>query len=85
MDLPTPPSILSMPPHCHRALHLRCSKVTGSVSPICQLMILLLPQQNAISVLKIKYIIFNWKDYYPSRSVPVQVTKRNVSNRIPEE
>ena len=29
-------------------------------------MILLLPQQNAISVLKIKYIIFNWKIIIPA-------------------
>ena len=46
MDLPVLPSMLSMPPHCHRALRLRCCKVPGSGPGIClleKLMIILLP------------------------------------------
>ena len=61
MELPMLPSMLSMPPHCHRALHLRCGKILGSYSGIClveKLMIILLSQHNAISVLKIKYNFF---------------------------
>ena len=57
MDLPMLPSMLSVPSNCHRALHLRCSKVWGSDSDIClleKLMIILLPQHNTISFLKIK-------------------------------
>ena len=53
MDLPMLPSMFSMPPHCHRALHLRCSKVSGSDPGIClleKLMIILLSQHNTISV-----------------------------------
>ena len=30
MDLPMLPSILSMPPHCHRALRLKFIKVPGT-------------------------------------------------------
>ena len=59
MDLPM---FLSMPPHCHRVLHLRCSEVPGSDSGICLLeefMIILLSQHNKISVPKIKYNFFN--------------------------
>ena len=37
MDLPMLPSMLSMPPYCHRALRLRCSKVPGSDPSICLL------------------------------------------------
>ena len=62
MDLPMPPSMLSVPPHCHRALCLRCSKTPGSGCGIClleKLMIILLPQHSTISVLKIKYNFFN--------------------------
>ena len=62
MDLLMLPSMLSMPPHCHKALRLRCSKVPGSDSGIClleKLMIIFLSQHNNISVLKIKYIFFN--------------------------
>ena len=62
MDLPVLPSMLSMPPHCHRALRLRCCKVPGSGPGIClleKLMIILLSQHDAISVLKIKYNFFN--------------------------
>ena len=54
--------MLSMPPHCHRALRLRCSKVPRSGPGIClfeKLMIILLSQHNTISVLKIKYNFFN--------------------------
>ena len=61
MDLLMLPSMLSMPPHCHKALHLRCSKVPGSDSGIClleKLMIIFLSQHSNISVLKIKYIFF---------------------------
>ena len=56
------PSMLSMPPHCHRALRLRCSKVPRSDPDIClleKLMIILLFHHNTISVLKIKYNFFN--------------------------
>ena len=62
MDLPMLPSMLSMPPHCHRALRLRCSKVPESDSGIClleKLIIIFLSQHNTISVLKIKYKLFN--------------------------
>ena len=62
MDLPMFPSMLSMPPHSHRALRLRCSKVPGSYSGISlleNLMIILLSQHNTIFVLKIKYNFFN--------------------------
>ena len=62
MDLPMLPSMLSMPLYCHRALHLRCSKVMGSGSGIClleKLMIILLSQHSTISVLKIKYNFFD--------------------------
>ena len=63
MDLPMLPSVLSMLPHCHRSLRLRCSKVPGSGSGICLLekIIILLSQHNTISVLKkkIKYNFFN--------------------------
>ena len=62
MDLPMLPSMLSMPPHCHRALHLKCSKVPRSGPGIClleKLMIILLSQENTISVLKIKYNFFS--------------------------
>ena len=54
--------MLSMPPHCYRALRLRCSKVSGLDPGIClleKLMIILLSQHNTISVLKIKYNFFN--------------------------
>ena len=57
MNLPMLLSMISMPPHCHRAFHLRCSKVPGLDSGIClleKLMIILLSQYNTISVLKIK-------------------------------
>ena len=57
MDLPMLPSMLSMPPHCHRY-----SRVPRSGSGIClleKLMIILLSQQNKISVLKIEYNFFN--------------------------
>ena len=53
MDFPMLPSMLSMPPHYHRALRLRYSKVLGSDSGIClleKLMIILLSQHNTISV-----------------------------------
>ena len=59
MDLPMLPSMFSMPPHCHRALHLRCSKVLGSDSGICLLEKLMIILLNTISVLKIKYNFFN--------------------------
>ena len=62
MDLPMLPSMLSMPRNCHGALLLRCSKVPGSGSGTClleKLMIILLSQHSAISILKIKYIFFN--------------------------
>ena len=63
MEFPMLPSMLSIPPHCHRALHLRCGKIPESYSGIClvekKLMIILLSQHNAISVLKIKYNFFN--------------------------
>ena len=62
MDLPMLPSMLSMPPHCHRALRLRCSKVPRSGPGIYlfeKLIIILLSQHNTISVLKIKYNFFN--------------------------
>ena len=62
MDLPMLSSMLSMTPYCHKALYLRCIKVPGSNSGIClfqNLMIILLSQHNAISVLKIKYNFFN--------------------------
>ena len=62
MDLPMLPSMLSLPPYCHRALRLRYSKVPGSGSGIClleKLMNILLSQHNAISALKIKYKFFN--------------------------
>ena len=54
--------MLSVPSHCHKALHLRCSKVPGSGSGICLLeksMAILLSQHNAISALKMKYSFFN--------------------------
>ena len=62
MDLPMLPSMLSMPPHCHRALHLKCSKVPRSGPGIClleKLMIILLSQHSTTSVFKIKYNFFN--------------------------
>ena len=62
MDLSMLPSMLSVPPHCHRALRDRCSKVPRLDSGIClleKLMIILLSQPNTISVLKIKYIFLN--------------------------
>ena len=61
MDLPMLPSMLSKPPHCDRALRLRCSKVPESGSGIFlveKLMIILLSQHNTISILKIKYNFF---------------------------
>ena len=61
MNLPMLPLMLLMPPHCHRALRLRCTKVPISGSCIClfeKLMIILLSQHNTISVLKIKYNFF---------------------------
>ena len=57
MDLPVLPSMLSVPPHCHRSLRLRCSKVSGSGSGIClleKIIIILLSQHNTIPVLKKK-------------------------------
>ena len=45
MDLSILPSMLSMLPHCHRALCLRCSNIPRSGSAICvseKLMIILL-------------------------------------------
>ena len=62
MGLPMLLSIVSMPPHCHRLLRLRFSKVLGSGSGIClseKLKIILLSQHNTISVLKIKYNFLN--------------------------
>ena len=62
MDLSMLPSMLSMLPHCHRSLRLRCSKVPGSdpgIRALEKLMIILLSQHNTISVLKIKYNFFN--------------------------
>ena len=62
MDFPMLPSMLSMPPHCHRALRLRYSKILGSDSGIClleKLMIILLSQHSTISVLKIMYNFLN--------------------------
>ena len=62
MGLPMLLSIFSMPPHCHRLLRLRYSKVLVSGSGIClseMLMIILLSQHNTISVLKIKYNFLN--------------------------
>ena len=81
------PSILSMSPHCHRVVRLRCSKVPGSDSGIClleKLMIILLSQHNTISVLKIKYNFFNYA-INPSWQVPVKVNNRNVNNKTPEQ
>ena len=77
------PSMLSMPPHCHRALCLRRSKVPGSYPGIYlleKLMIILLSQHNTISVLKTFL-----KDHYPSRQVPVQVKNRTVNNKTLEK
>ena len=62
MDLPMLSSMLSMPPHCHSALRLRCSNVLGLDAGIClleKLTIILLSQHNTISALKIKYNFFN--------------------------
>ena len=62
MNLPMILSMLSMPPHWHNALCLRCSKVPGSDSAIClleKLIIILLSQHNTISNFKIKCNFFN--------------------------
>ena len=88
MDLPMLLSMLSMPPHCHRALLLRCSKVPGSGSGIClleKLIIILLSQHKTICVLKIKYNFFWLEDNYPRRQAPVQVKNRSINNKTPEE
>ena len=61
MNLPMILSMLSTPPHCHRVLRLRCSKVPGSDSAVClleKLIIILLSQHNTISNFKIKCNFF---------------------------
>ena len=62
MELPILPSMLSMPPHCHRALRLRCSKVPESDSGIClleKLIIISFPNtiQSLFSKLSTNFLI----------------------------
>ena len=67
--LPILSSMLSMPPHCHRALHLRCSKVPGSDSGIClleKLMIILLSQHMQLMFCKLSTIFLIKRSLSPA-------------------